>query len=237
MSDSLKRALPLAVLALLALGAAIWLRDWLSFETLQRYRADLISWRDAWYWPTALAYVLVYAAAVAISLPGALFLTLAGGFAFGTWMGGALTVIGATLGATAIFAIVRLGFGAHLAQRLDASEGKIGRIKRGLDDNQWSMLFLMRLVPVVPFFVANLLPALLGVPARRFVISTFLGIIPGTFVYASVGAGLGTTFDVGGRPDLSVLLAPHVLGPILGLCLLAALPIIIKAFKGQEKAI
>ena len=101
---------------------------------------------------------------------------------------------------TLIFLAARWGFGERLSARIEAGEGTIKRIKQGINENQWSMLFLIRLVPAVPFFVANLLPAFLNVPLRRFVISTFLGIIPGGVVYTSVGAGLGEVFERGESP-------------------------------------
>ena len=96
------------------------------------------------------------------------------------------------------------------------------------------MLFLIRLVPVVPFFLANLIPSFLAVPLHRFFISTFFGIIPGTVVFTSVGAGLGEVFDAGETPDLSVFTEPHVYGPILGLAALSLLPIVIKAVRGKK---
>ena len=116
---------------------------------------------------------------------------------------------------------------------MEASEGAVKRIKDGIDENQWSMLFLIRLVPAVPFFVANLVPALVGVPLSRFVVSTFFGIMPGALVYTSVGAGLGEVFARGETPDLGIIFEPHILLPILGLCALAALPIVLKAVRGK----
>ena len=117
---------------------------------------------------------------------------------------------------------------------MEASDGTVKRLKAGIDENQWSVLFLMRLVPAVPFFVANIIPALVGVPLSRFVITTFLGIIPGGVVYTSVGAGLGVVFERGDTPDLGIIFEPQILLPILGLCALAALPIILKAFRQKD---
>jgi uncharacterized membrane protein YdjX (TVP38/TMEM64 family) len=162
-------------------------------------------------------------------LPGALVATLAGGFLFGLFPGVAFNVVAATLGAVAIFLAARAGFGADVAARLQAGGGAAGRLMAGLRDNEWSVLMLMRLVPVVPFFVANLLPAFAGVRADRFAATTFLGIIPGALVFTSVGSGLGDVFAAGHTPDLSIIFAPHVLGPILGLAVLSALPILLKA--------
>ena len=117
---------------------------------------------------------------------------------------------------------------------MDTSQGLVKKIKDGIDENQWSMLFLIRLVPAVPFFVANLVPSFLEVPLHRFVISTFFGIIPGAVVYTSVGAGLGEVFARGETPNLGIIFEPHILLPILGLCVLAALPIAIKAIRGKD---
>jgi len=96
------------------------------------------------------------------------------------------------------------------------------------------MLFLIRLVPAVPFFMANLIPSFLEVPLRRFMVSTFFGIMPGTVVFTSVGAGLGEVFARGESPDLGIIFEPAILFPILGLSALAALPIVIKAVRGKK---
>ena len=141
---------------------------------------------------------------------------------------------GATVGATLIFLAAKWGLGERLAARMEASEGKVKRFKEGIDENQWSVLFLIRLVPAVPFFVANLMPALVGVPLSRFVITTFLGIIPGGVVYTSVGAGLGEVFERGTTPDLGIVFEPHILLPILGLCALAALPMLLRLLRKRD---
>jgi len=232
--SSLARLLPLAAIGLAAVFGAIYLRDYLSFEALQQNREALIAFRDANFLLTALVFVTAYVMIVAFSLPGATIATLTGGFLFATFPGALFNVTGATLGATVIFLAARWGLGAKLGAKLQASDGKIKAIKDGIDENQWSMLFLIRLVPAVPFFVANLLPAFLDVPLRRFVISTFFGIIPGAVVYTSVGAGLGEVFARGETPDLGIIFEPHILLPILGLAALAALPIAIKALRGGK---
>ena len=230
----LRRRGPLILLAAAAAIGLFTLRDTLSFEALRDNRAALEAYRDANYGLTLIVYVAVYVAVAALSLPGATAATLAGGFLFGLFPGVLLVVIAATIGATLIFLAARAGAGEWLSQRMDASDGLVQRIKTGIDKNQWSMLFLIRLVPAVPFFVANLLPALVDVPLRRFVISTFLGIIPGSLVYTSVGAGLGEVFDAGGTPDLGIVFSPPILLPILGLCALAALPVLLKAVRGGK---
>jgi len=228
------RYLPLFAIALVAAVGAFTLRDYFSFDTLRDNREALIAFRDSNYALTALVFVLGYVLIVAFSLPGATIATLTGGFLFGTAVGTLFNVTGATLGAVALFLAARHGLGDRLKARMEASEGMVRKIKQGIDENQWSMLFLIRLVPAVPFFVANLIPAFLAVPLYRFVISTALGIVPGALVFTSVGAGLGAVFARGETPDLGIIFEPHILFPILGLCLLAVLPILVKAVTGRK---
>ncbi len=228
------RYLPMLIIALVAVAGYVLLRDHLTFETLRDNREALLELRDEHYVTTVAVFLLVYVAIVAFSLPGATIATLTGGFLFATFPGALFNVTGATLGAIIIFLAARWGLGDRLAARMETGEGMVRRIKDGIDQNQWSMLFLIRLVPAVPFFVANLVPALVGVPLLRFAVSTFLGIIPGTVVFTSVGAGLGGVFERGETPDLGILFEPQILLPILGLCALAALPIVIKAVRGRK---
>ncbi|MBM9596441.1 TVP38/TMEM64 family protein [Roseitranquillus sediminis] len=230
----LARRLPLIAIALVALAGAILLRDQLSFDALARNREALLAFRDENYAGTLLIFMTTYVAVVAFSLPGATVATLTGGFLFGTFPGALYNVLAASAGATLIFLAARWGLGDRLAARMDASEGMVRRIKEGIDRNQWSMLFLIRLVPAVPFFVANVVPALVAVPLGRYVVTTSLGIIPGAVVFTSVGAGLGEVFEQGGTPDLGIIFEPQILLPILGLCALAALPIVLKAVRGRK---
>lgn len=232
--SGLMRHLPLIGIVIVAIIGAFTLSDYLSFETLAENREALLGFRDSNYVLTVLLFIAAYVIVVAFSLPGATVMTLAGGFLFATFPGALFNMVGATLGAIGIFLAARWGLGEKLAAKMDASDGAIKRIKAGIDENQWSMLFLIRLVPAVPFFVANLVPALVGVPLRRFVITTFLGIIPGAVVFTSVGAGLGGVFDRGETPNLGIIFEPQILLPILGLCVLAALPIVIKLLRGKK---
>ena len=228
------RHLPLIIIAMVAVLGAITLREQLSFQALADNREALIAFRDAHYLTTVLIFIAAYVVIVAFSLPGATIATLTGGFLFATFPGTLINVTGATLGAICLFLAARWGLGARLAARMDSADGAVKRIKHGIDTNQWEMLFLIRLVPAVPFFVANLVPALVGVPLSRFAITTFLGIIPGTIVFTSVGAGLGEVFARGETPNLGIIFTPAILLPILGLCALAALPIVIKALRGRK---
>ncbi len=227
----LKRLPILLILAAAVLGAAA-LRDELSFDTLARHREELLAFRDAHYLWAVMGFVVAYVGIVALSLPGGTVATLAGGFLFGLFPGVLYNVAGAGTGAVLVFLAARTGFGDALAQKLERTGGKAARLQAALHKNEWSVLFLMRLVPLVPFFIANLIPAFVGTSLIRFAISTFLGIIPGTFVFTSVGSGLGEVFARGGAPDLSIIFTVPVLLPLLGLAALAALPMLVRAIKG-----
>ncbi|SEK62778.1 Uncharacterized membrane protein YdjX, TVP38/TMEM64 family, SNARE-associated domain [Roseovarius nanhaiticus] len=228
------RHAPLAVILAVAAIGAFTLRDYLSFETLRDNREALLTYRDAHFALMVAGFIGIYFLIVAFSLPGAAVASVTGGFLFGLGFGTAFNVIAATLGAIAIFQAARMGLGRALAARMEAGEGTLKRIKEGLHENEVSVLFLLRLVPAVPFFVANLLPALVGVKFRNFVWTTALGIIPGALVFTWIGVGLGEVFDRGESPDLSLLWEPQIIGPLLGLSALAALPIIIKAVRGKK---
>lgn len=229
--NTIMRYLPLVTILVVAVIGAFTLRDYLSFEALRDNREALISFRDSNYVLTVLLFISAYMLIVTFSLPGAAITSITGGFLFATFPGSLFNLVAATTGATLIFLAARWGLGERLAAKMETGEGAIKKLKDGIDENQWSMLFLIRLLPAVPFFVANLVPAMVGVPLHRFVISTFFGIIPGTVVFTSVGAGLGDVFASGKTPDLSIIFEPMILLPILGLCALAALPMLLKLFR------
>ncbi len=232
--SGLAKRLPLIIIVIVALIGAFTLKDFLSFEALRDNRQMLIDFRDANYFLTVLVFIAAYIVIVAFSLPGATIATLTGGFLFATFPGALFNVVGATIGATAIFLAARWGFGDRLGAKLEGSEGAVKKIKDGIDENQWSMLFIIRLVPAVPFFIANLVPSFLEVPTYRYVISTFFGIIPGAVVYTSVGAGLGEVFARGETPNLGIIFEPHILLPILGLVALSLIPVAINLLRGKK---
>ncbi|WP_120501256.1 TVP38/TMEM64 family protein [Roseovarius sp. EL26] len=229
------RHMPLVAILIAAIVGYFTLGEYLSFDTLREQRGTLLAFRDANYLGLVLSFIAIYFIIVAFSLPGAAVASVTGGFLFGLGLGTAFNVIAASLGAFAIFFAARWGLGRSLAAKMDSSDGTFKKIKTGLHENEISVLFLMRLIPVVPFFVANLLPALVGVKFRNFAFTTLLGIIPGAIVFTWIGVGLGEVFDRGESPDLSLLWEPQVIGPILGLCALAALPIVIKALRGKKE--
>lgn len=192
-NGGLSRWLPLIVIAgLMALVFAMGWHKYLSFKTiglnyeaLQAYIADNLVL-------ALLIYMLAYIAVVALSLPGGLIMTLAGGLLFGWKIGMPATIIAATIGATVIFLIAKSSVGEALAAKAGPW---VGKLREGFQENALSYLFFLRLVPVFPFAIVNLAPALLGVPLTTYVIGTLFGIIPGTAAYSIAGAGLGSVVE------------------------------------------
>lgn len=219
-----RRFLPLAAV-LLALGAffALGLDRHVSYEALAANRQALNDVVAAHRGPALLAFVAAYAALVAISFPGATVLTLAGGFLFGTALGGAAVVVAATLGAVGIFTVARTALGDGLRNRAGPW---LGRLEAGFRENAFAYMLVLRLVPLFPFFLVNLVPAFLGVRLRDYAAGTFVGIVPGSFVYASVGAGLGAVFDAGRLPGPEDLGRIEYVAPLAGLAFLSLLPVL-----------
>lgn len=222
------RRLPFLVILLVAVVGGVLLRDRLDLDSLARHQAELIAFRDAHYLATVAGFMAVYVAMVAFSLPGATVATLTGGYLFGLFPGVVYNVLAAGSGAVLLFLAARLGFGAETAARIERAGGRPASVLAALRRNQWPALFLMRLAPVVPFFLANLLPAFAGVGLGPYAVTTFLGILPGGLILTSIGAGLGEVLAAGGLPDLSVLGEPRFLLALTALCALAALPLFLR---------
>jgi uncharacterized membrane protein YdjX (TVP38/TMEM64 family) len=174
----------------------------------------------------------IYAAVIALSVPGGAVLTIAGGFLFGTLPATLYVVVAATLGATILFLIARTALGDPLRARAGPW---LRRMEAGFAENALSYLLVLRLIPIFPFWLVNLVPAFLGVGLGTYVLGTFFGIIPGSFVYASVGNGLGAVFDAGETPDVGIIFEPSILVPIVGLAVLALLPVAHRKFKARPR--
>jgi uncharacterized membrane protein YdjX (TVP38/TMEM64 family) len=220
---AIRRLAPLAVL-LAAIGAffALGLHDYLSFAALREHREELLAFVERHPLLAPLAFTGLYAAVIALSVPGGALLTIAGGFLFGIVPATLYVLVGATAGATIVFLVARSALGESLRARAGP---RIRRMEQGFRADALSYLLVLRLIPAFPFWLVNIVPALLGVPVRTYVLGTFLGIIPGSFVYASVGNGLGAVFEAGGTPDLGIIFKPAILLPIVGLAGLALLPV------------
>lgn len=228
----LKRFIPLFVLvAVLALFFAYDLGQFLSFEALAKHRALLLGWVDEHAILAPVSYFLLYIAVVAFSLPGGMVMTISGGFLFGFVAGGIYAVAGASTGATALFLIAKTSIGDYLLAKAGDS---LQKMQQGFADNALSYLLVLRLVPIFPFFLVNLAPAFLGVPLRVYLIATFFGIMPATFVFSLAGSGLGSVLDQGKDITVSGIFTPEIIFAFSGLALLALLPAAYKRF-GRKK--
>ncbi|MBI5162928.1 MAG: TVP38/TMEM64 family protein [Magnetospirillum sp.] len=227
------RFLPLAVLvAVTAAILLLGLDHYLSLDALRENRQVLQDFVADHRIGAALAYVAAYAAVVALSLPGATVMTLAGGFLFGWAMGGTLAVLAATLGAALVFLIARSTVGDALRNRAGPF---LRRMEDGFRTNAFHYLLFLRLVPAFPFWAVNLAPALLGMPLVPFVAATAIGIIPGTLVFAAFGAGLGDLFAAGTEIRLAEVLSPTLIAALAGLGLLALLPVAVRKWRERRQ--
>jgi len=228
-----KRLIPLLVLILiLVLFYTFDLGRFLGFDALAEHKAWLSAWVDAHAILAPVLYILLYIAVVAFSLPGGLMMTLSGGLLFGAAAGALYAVIGATIGASALFLIAKTSLGDFLMAK---AGGAVKKMQAGFSENALSYMFVLRLVPIFPFFLVNLAPAFLGVSLRIYVIATFFGIMPATFVFALTGSGLGSVLEQGGDISLAGVMTPEIMAALAGLALLALIPVIYKRFSSNAE--
>ena len=199
--------------------------QWLTLDTLKENRDALLRYTEAHFAAMAVASAAIYIAATALSVPGAVILSLTVGLLFGRWMGTAIILFAATAGATLVFLAARYLF-AEAAQR---RMGKLAKkIVTGFHQNAFHYLLFLRLVPVFPFWLVNLVPAFTPVTLRTYVTATALGILPGSFVFANLGQSLGRIESLGQLLSFQTLSAFILLG------VFALIPVIVKKFRAQK---
>jgi uncharacterized membrane protein YdjX (TVP38/TMEM64 family) len=246
--SGLRRLVPLAVVILL--GAAVYALGWhkaVSLESLVRHHAALVQLVDRHLFLALGAYVALYIVGVTLSLPCGTILTIAGGVLFGGLLGGLAAMTGATFGATFLFLIARSAFGQMLTRRAGP---RLATLVENFRQDAFNYLLFLRLVPVFPFFLVNLAPALVGVRLVPFVAATALGIIPATFAFAFVGAGLvdavasqAESFhacEMAGRPDckidfdITMALKPQLIAALVALGVVALIPVAVKRLQARK---
>ena len=229
---SAKRLWPLAILiAGFVLFFTTGLDKYITFDALREHRSWLLDQVQNNSLITAITFMAIYIVAVAFSLPGGAVLTIVGGFMFGLALGTTLVVVSATIGATALFLVAKTTIG-------DALKAKMGpwlkKMEQGFQENAFNYLLAMRLIPIFPFFVVNLVPAFLGVRLKTYFFATLFGIIPGSVVFIQVGAGLGSIFDSGEEFSTAGILTTDVVLALVGLAILSLLPILYKKFRDRN---
>ncbi len=231
-----KKSIPLLIL--LALLFAFFIfggGQFFSLQLLSNHYVFLTQWVGEYYLLSAFLFILLYVIIAAASLPIASFVSLVGGFLFGVFWGGIFILLGAGAGACILFLAAKSALGEMLHARLQRAEGKaLSRFRKGVEENAFSFLLIMRLIPLFPFFLVNLAPAFLGVSFRVFAITTFIGILPGCFVFASIGNGLGFFLENGMELETSFWSKPQIILPLIALAVLSGLPIFYKHHKKKR---
>jgi len=197
--------------------------QYLSLESIKANRDALLSYTESNYLQAALLALIIYTASTAFSIPGGTVLSLVVGFLFGRWVGTAIILVAATLGATLVFLAARYLFAD--AARKKMNSGVAAKLINGFNDNAFNYLLFLRLVPLFPFWLVNLAPAFTPIKLRTYVIGTAIGILPGCFIFANLGQSLGHIDSLDQLVSAETLLAFGLLG------LFALLPVIVKKFR------
>lgn len=213
------------------LAYALGLHRLLSFDYLKSTRTQALLWIDQHPVWAPLAYIAIYALATAISLPGSLFLSIFGGFFFGFPWAALYVVVGATIGATALFIAASTAFSDHLRKKAGTT---LRKLRVGFQKNAWSYMLFLRLVPLFPFWLVNIAPALFGVKLKTFIWTTALGILPGIYAYTQAGIGLGAILDSGAPLTISNIFNPTLRLALILIACLALLPIVIKRLRDRH---
>ncbi len=208
--------------AALALGAP----HYLSLDTLREQRAVLVAFVAAHPWQSMAVYLGAYTLLIALCLPGALVMTLTGGFLFGLLVGGAAAATSVTAGSVVMFMVARTALGDIIRARFPQG-GKMHRLEARIREHAFSYLLMLRLMPALPIFLVNIAAGFVRMPVSTYTAATLIGVIPSSLIYASIGAGLGHIFDKGETLNMTVALDPQVAWPIAALALLSMSPPIV----------
>jgi len=227
-SSWMKRWVPvIIILTILTGGYLAGLNEYFSLDFISENRDKLMMRVEDNYLLSLATYFVIYTVAVAVSFPGASLITVISGFLFGWFAGGLTTVFAATLGASIIFMAERTSLGDILQKKAGK---RMAKLSKGFQRDAFSYLFTLRLAPIFPFWLINLAPALFGMKLVPYVVATFIGIIPGTFAYAYLGQGLGTTI----RGD-GAIVTPTLVAALAVLALVSVIPIVVKRLKNNKQ--
>ena len=224
----------LPLLILIGLFIAFYyfkLYRYLNFQTLQNHRQLWMNWRLQYRLQVTLIFITGYIIFVAVSLPNAVFLTLLGGFLFGPWLGTFYVVVSASIGGSILFLAAKTALHDFLSKK---SNAWVHKFKDGFNRHKTSYLLFLRLIPIFPFWLINIIPAFFKVPLWTFVWTTFIGIIPGSLVYAFLGNSLNVILAKGEQPNLNIIFHPFIILPLIGFALLSLVPIIYKKVSNHE---
>jgi uncharacterized membrane protein YdjX (TVP38/TMEM64 family) len=245
----LRRWLPLIALAgLIAVAYAFGLQKYVSLEAIAQNHAALESFVHDNLVLAVLIYMAIYIGVVALSLPGAGLLSIAGGFIFGWALSGSVTIVAATIGAIIVFQIVKTSVGATIAERAGPF---VKKLSAGFANDAFNYLLFLRLVPAFPFFAVNAVAGLVRVNLRTYALATLIGIIPGSYAFAWLGRGLGSIIEAQTATHNACVLAkgaancpfeisaaslitPQLLIALGALGIVSLIPVILKKWKSAK---
>lgn len=243
----LRRFAPVAVIVLAMVAVfATGAHRHLSLDTLVRHRMAIDAFISEHTVAAVVAFVAIYITVVALSIPGAVILTISGGILFGTLIGGLANAVAGTIGAAIVFLVARSACGENLVRRAGPLACKLAD---GFRADAFSYLLFLRLVPAFPFFLVNLAPALVGVKLSTFLAATAIGILPATFAFTFFGSGLDSVIEgqeriyracvSSGRTDctvqfdLGMIATPQLLASLAALGAIALVPVIVKRYRAR----
>ena len=231
-SLTLRRMLPFAILLLgLAVFFALGLNRQLSLQTLSRNEAEITAWVAANRVLATLTFATIHATVVAFSLPASAVMAAASGFLFGVEQGALMSIVATIVGSIALFFAARTAFYDLFRARTGAA---LARLEDGFRRDGFSYLVFLRIVPVFPSWLTTIVSALLGVKPTIFISGTLIGIVPGCFIFAGIGADFGLLFRNGETPDLGAIFQVRTLLPLLGLGVLALLPVLYRRWQRRS---
>lgn len=226
-----KRFLPFVLLTGLALFFLFDGDEFLSFSQFAENYANLKAFVDRQHLTALLVFGAAYILTVALTLPVASLLTLAGGALFG-WSAAAVIICAATIGATIVFIAAQTVLNEFFVKR---TTGILAKLEAGFQRNAFSYLLALRLIPAAPFWVVNIVPALLGMRLKLYMLATFIGITPGTLIYLWVARSFDNFLSSGQSPNLSVFSTPEIIVPLFVLGLLCLMPALTKRLLAHQR--
>ncbi|MEL6568373.1 MAG: VTT domain-containing protein [Pseudomonadota bacterium] len=205
--------------------------EYLSLETLRDNYAVWATFVENNLLLAVAIFIGIYALATTFMMPGALWITIAGGLLFGLVGGALATIAGATLGASILYFAAKTAVGKALRERAGPF---VRKMEKGFQEDEVSYMFFMRLFPAVPFPVANIAPAILGAKYRNFLLTTALGIVPGVVAYTWIGFSLQASLDQ--DTDNLFALVGNFVPAFIALGVVALMPVVYKKFFAKKKA-
>jgi uncharacterized membrane protein YdjX (TVP38/TMEM64 family) len=227
------RWLPLLIIVILmVIIYSLGVTDYIDYELLKKHRQAMLTFVEKHYLASPLIYMGIYIVGVALSVPGATILTILGGFLFGQPWSTMYTVVAATIGATCIFLAARTALAPFFKEK---AAPFLKKMEKGFNENAGSYLLFLRFVPIFPFWIINIAPAFFNVWLRTYVWTTFVGIIPGTFVYSQAGTGLGAILDSGKDFSIETIFNLQMKIALVALAVFSLIPIIVKKVRSRAR--